>query len=194
MNRNIAVKAGMLLGVAMLTACASTGSKPTEVSYKGCSFPETPTGPAPAWVCGQEITGYKVSSWGMAKKSALGPSYMQDVAATEARQQLSQRFATDIKSALSVAQQQREHNGLNESAAEITRVIQTVTAMDLMGSNIVESRVSPAGNMYVLVGLNDDAYKRNFEELFANQLEPEIPGLYKQFLQEEAVKSLLAVK
>lgn len=194
MNRNIAVKAGLLLGVAMLSACASTGSKPTEVSYKGCSFPETPTGPAPTWVCGQEVAGYKVSSWGVAKKSALGPSYMQDVAATEARQQLSQRFATDIKSALSVAQQQREHNGLNESAAEINRVIQTVSAMDLMGSQIVESRVSPAGNMYVLVGLNEDAYKRNFEELFANQLEPEIPGLYKQFLQEEAVKSLLAAK
>ncbi|MEO9653659.1 LPP20 family lipoprotein [Marinomonas sp.] len=187
------LKIGSLAGcVVMLAGCISNPS--TSVDYGECNYPDSPSDEAPGWICSQPVEGLEIQSVGYSKQMASGVGMMTDVAATEARSRLAGEFSTQVNARLSRLTQDSTVDGVNTNADVTERVQKTLATMTLNNSRIYRTRISPAGNMYVLVGLNKAGYDENIDALVNTSLEDDSPELYRQFLKEEADKSLDAVR
>lgn len=187
------LKIGSLVGcVALLVGCGS--NEMTKVNHDVCNYPDSPENAAPGWVCSQPVEGLEIQSVGYSKQMASGAGVMTDVAATEARSRLAGEFSTQVNARLSRLTQDSTVDGVNTNADVTERVQKTLATMTLTNSRIYRTQISPAGNMYVLVGLNKAGYDANIDALVNTSLEDDSPELYRQFLKEEADKSLDAVR
>lgn len=92
-----------------------------------CQFPDSAGSPAPDWICQPAVSGYQFTALGFAEKSAAGVRHMKQMALADARRQLIRQLASS-------------DNPLNSERAE------------LINSKPLHSIVSPAGNLYMLVG------------------------------------------
>lgn len=85
MIRNMFVAAAATL----LVACASNQPAPQQ-PVASCMFADGSGQAAPEWVCGAPVNGVDLSAVGYADKSAAGPNFMKQMAATAARVELAQ--------------------------------------------------------------------------------------------------------
>ena len=143
------------LAVAMLlTACSSDE---TIKEAKDCVFPDAPDTSAPGWVCDFPVEGLAVSAVGVAEKSAAGHSFMKNMAATDARVQLAQRMRVHVQN---MVKQYAETTGAadTETVDKVnTSVTKQITDQTLLGTKIYKTRTSPNGDLYVLVGMDENS-------------------------------------
>lgn len=95
-----------------------------------CKFPDNENNTAPEWVCQPEMPGYKYTALGYAEHSAAGLSFMKQMAAANGRQKLANKRKQQSK--------------------------KTLTDTELINTQIIQSTLSPKGNLYVLIGLKDE--------------------------------------
>lgn len=185
----------MLMGVALLAGCSNR----TGLDYSGCTYPDSPSDKAPGWVCDQPVKGLTVQAMGYSRKMASGPGMMTDVAAAEARGRLAAQFTSEIQSRLSrlttdtkLDVQTSKGNKTNvNSRDKVERIQKALAVMTLTHARIYQTKVSPAGGLYILIGMNRVAYDQNVDRLVKNALsQKDSPELYQQFLKAQADESL----
>ncbi|MES0327413.1 MAG: hypothetical protein ABUK13_04395 [Gammaproteobacteria bacterium] len=99
-----------------------------------CRYPDSPGTIAPVWVCSGSVKGLNITATGYAEKSSLGRAFMQQMATADARTSLARLLAVKDSTVI-------------QHASGTT----TVTVKDLEQTSVVESKLSPAGGLYVLV-------------------------------------------
>lgn len=181
------VKVTLILSALLLTACASTDKK---ISYESCLYPDAITKAAPSWICDQPAEGVFMQAVGYSAKLGSGAGMMKDVAEAEARSRLAATFSSDIVARLTRLTTEKMINGESVSQDAIQRLQKNVTAMELIFARTYRTQASPVGGMYVLVGLNEAAYKQNVEKLIGQSVDQENPDLYRKFLLQEADAAL----
>jgi len=188
MSDQITKIAVMVCLAALATGCAF--NKTTDLSYAECMYPDSPEKEAPTWVCDQPVESIEVQAVGYSRKLASGFGMMKDVAATEARSQLSNYFSTKVNTRMSRLTTEKfdGESAVSQDVAE--RVQKTLSTMTLSNSRIYRTQVSPSGGVYVLVGLNKAGFDSNIDRLVNTALNNESPELYAQFLKEESDKAL----
>lgn len=180
---------------AVLVGCGSTPKAPesAELEYKKCVFPDAPSAKAPSWLCSQPVDGLELSVWGASAPRAAGVGFTTDVATQNARRRLAEVFATRIASEYQQYINEHTENGIRLSQETIKQKTLSETGMTLVGSRVFYTQVSPNRHMYVLVGLDDEAYKRNMEALFNSSIDPDNPEIFREFLLDQAGERLQGV-
>ncbi|WP_157981005.1 LPP20 family lipoprotein [Idiomarina tyrosinivorans] len=173
----------------ILAGCASNGGR-TSLEYASCTFPDAPEKVAPTWVCDQPVNDVFMQAVGYSKPKQSGVGVMKDIAAQEARNRLAQNFAQTIASEYSRFVKEEATTDTEVSVDKVEQVIQSNVAMNLVYSRIYRTQVSPSGGMYVLVGINKEAYDENVKRLFNNPMDPEHPELFQQFMVEKSQATL----
>lgn len=142
----------LISAVALGIAACSSPAKKDVISE--CVFPGTDKS-APLWVCDAPVDGMTVGAVGSAAKSEAGPSFMKQMATTDARVQLAQSMKVQVQNMI---KQYAETTGAG-SAETVDRVNTSVTKQitdqTLQGTKVFRSIVAPDGSMYVLVGLDE---------------------------------------
>ncbi|WP_240537115.1 LPP20 family lipoprotein [Marinomonas flavescens] len=147
-----------LLGVAavalLLVACSSKEVLNKAEPVPDCVFADGSNKAAPQWVCGAPVEGVELSAVGYSEKSAAGPNYMKQMAATAARVELAQVLSLNLQN---MVKQYVETTGAGdaESVDRVNSVVtKQVTEQTLVGSRVLRQLPTPSGGLVVLVGLD----------------------------------------
>ena len=179
--------------VATISACSSNQTVEQAQQFAQCTFPDAPTTEAPAWICDVMPTDLAAGAMGYAKKSAAGMSVMRKIAINDARVQLASEFQTDVnnmfkqavESSVSTSTTEGEIENVMETFESVTK---NVVTRSLSNSKLIVSQVSPTGGLYVLVGMNKEAYQANVNQVVDSASKEE--SLWKQFNSEKAAEDL----
>ena len=191
----------VLLSSLLALALAGCGGGDKNVVKLGkpdtCVFPDAPKDEAPAWVCDSPVEGVAVSAVGSHEKSAAGPSFMKDQAATAARVNLAQQMKVHVTNMI---KQYVETTGAasSETVDKVnTNVSKLITAETIMGSRVFRSATSPNGSVYVLVGLDPTVTKEATEKVLKTSMNNE-RALWQQFKakkgQDELAEEIAKMK
>jgi hypothetical protein len=181
---------GMTVAMVFMAGCASKKNVASSAPIE-CVFPDSPKEPAPLWVCDAPVEGVAVSAVGSHEKSAAGPQFMKDQATAAARVVLAQQMKVHVTN---MVKQYVETTGAasSETVDKVnTSVSKLITAETIVGSRAFRSTVSPAGTMYVLVGLDP----RMAEEQTKNALKTSMRNeraLWQQFKAKQGQDELAA--
>ena len=184
-----------LIVVSLLTVLAGCQSIPTEpkneIDELACYYPDAPQQIAPKWVCGRTPNSLEISATGYAKKNVAGLSVMNDIALTDARVNLGTQFQISVQSIVKIAltaetkttsaegsagtksnnSDQKtlvgaEQQQINEKVTEyFEKITKNISSTVLTNSREIVRKRSPAGNLYVLVGMDKATYDANFEKI-----------------------------
>lgn len=180
----------LVAGVAMSALLAGCGDKVKE-EVAECTFPDAPGTAAPGWICDQPVEGVDVSAVGSAQKSGAGHSFMKQMAATDARVQLAQNMKVEVRNMI---KQYVETTGAADTETVdkvMTSVTKQITKETLVGSKIFKTRTSPAGNLYVLVGMDPAAVEQAAEKALKTSMKNE-RALWQQFKAQKGQDELAA--
>lgn len=137
----------------LMVACSSNEPAPVVAE---CVFADGSNQPAPLWVCGAPVEGIDLSAVGYADKSAAGPNFMKQMAATAARVELAQTMKVEVQNMI---KQFAETTGTadDETVDQVnSSTTKQITKQELQGSKIYRQMPTPSGGMVVLVGLDAD--------------------------------------
>ncbi len=179
--------------LSLLAACSSTQTVEQAQQFAPCTFPDSPTSEAPAWVCDVIPTDLAAGALGYAKKSAAGIGVMRKVAVNDARVQLAAQFQTDVSNMFKQAVESSVNTSTEQGAIEnvvetFESVTKNVVSRSLTDSKLIVSQVSPAGGLYVLVGMDKQAYQTNINEVVDAASQEQ--KLWHQFNGEKATEDL----
>ena len=135
----------------LLTACSGSDVKEDRPD---CVFPDSPDEKAPGWICNEHVDGVAVWAVGVAEKSAAGHNFMKNMAATDARMQLAQSMKVHVQN---MVKQYVETTGAadSETVDKVnTSVTKQITDESLVGTKVFQTRTSPNGALYVLLGMD----------------------------------------
>ncbi|MDK2779134.1 MAG: LPP20 family lipoprotein [Pseudomonadota bacterium] len=166
---------------ALLAACAST---PTD-EVVDCVFADGSGQEAPLWVCGAPVEGVDLAAVGYADKSAAGPNFMKQMAATAARVELAQTMQVEVQNMI---KQYAETTGAGDAETVDrvnTSVTKQITKETLVGSRIVRQMPTPSGGMVVLVGLDADTVNQLAEQALKTSMNNE-RALWQKFQAEKS--------
>ncbi|MDO8263062.1 MAG: LPP20 family lipoprotein [Gallionella sp.] len=164
----------VLLSVTMVLSVDALGGTPTTtgkvIKAKKCLFPKSRKR-APLWVCNAPVDGLAVTAVGSAAKSGAGISFMEQMAAADARVRLARnlREALNLRGSVqkNLSGQQKiagSANSANKDTADRdSALITRITDESLQGTKVMKSAYGPDGTLYVLVGL-DAASAQNLHE------------------------------
>lgn len=178
--------------VVLLAACQSAPT--TRLAYDQCFFPDAPENEAPQWVCSAPVEGLVLQGVGYSPRLGSGMSMMTDSAAMDARSQIANNFSTFINSRMQQVMEEQTIDGESISVANAERIQRSVSSMQLQHTRIYQTLASPAGGVYVLVGLNEEGYATNLNRLIEESEMTDDPALYQRFLIEEANRELDALR
>ena len=171
----------------LLVACAS--NQPTQAPVASCVFADGSGQAAPEWVCGAPVDGLDLSAVGYADKSAAGPNFMKQMAATAARVELAQTMKVEVQNMI---KQYAETTGTGDSETVDrvnTSVTQQITKETLVGSNIFRQMPTPSGGIVVLVGLDADTVNKLAEQAIKTSMNNE-RALWQKFQAEKSFDEL----
>jgi hypothetical protein len=114
-----------------------------------CSFPKTKKR-APDWVCNARAEGLAVAAVGSADKSQAGNSFMEQMAAADARARLVHAVRESVRKRVMGDAPASGKKADERDGALIT----TITSDTLRGAKVRKSVYGPNGTLYVLVGLD----------------------------------------
>ncbi|OBU29180.1 hypothetical protein C0Z01_09275 [Photobacterium kishitanii] len=187
--------------VGVLSSCASTSTSTIveNQNFSTCTYPDAPKDKAPAWICDVMPSDISTAAMGYAKKNAAGLSVMRKVAMNDARVMLASQFEIDVnnmfKQAMSATTETANNDGIdsvNEAVFEsFENATKTVVSRSLINSKVLMSQMSPTGGLYVLVGMNEQAYKTNVNSVVAAVGQDS--KLWKKFNNEKAAENLTKV-
>jgi uncharacterized protein YeaO (DUF488 family) len=172
----------------LLTSCSSDEIKETAAD---CVFPDSPSTPAPGWICDEPVEGIGVSAIGVAEKSAAGHSFMKNMAATDARVQLAQQMKVHVQN---MVKQYAETTGAadTETVDKVnTSVTKQITDETLVGTKIFKTRTSPNGTLYVLLGMDPSATAMATENALKTSMNND-RALWQQFKAQKGQDELAA--
>jgi hypothetical protein len=144
----------VLVASVALVACSKDVVNTAAVDVPDCVFADGSNQAAPDWVCGAPLEGVALSAVGYSEKSAAGPNYMKQMAATAARVELAQVLSVDLQN---MVKQYVETTGAGdaETVDRVNSVVtKQVTEQKLIGSQVVRQMPTPSGGLVVLVGLD----------------------------------------
>ena len=119
---------------------------------KRCLFPNSRKR-APDWVCNAHADGMALAAVGSAAKSSAGISFMEQMAAADARVHLARNLRRSVQNRLKA----------DGDSAQITRIAND----SLQGTRIVKSAYGPDGTLYVLVGIDEQNAKKLVDSITA---------------------------
>lgn len=155
----------LAIGTLALLAVGCSSSLDKQLGYNDCTFPDSPGDKAPAWICEKPVDGIRIQAVGYSRELASGPGLMKDVAAAEARAYLASNFSLDVMSKLSRMASDEMTSDSVTAFDSIENITENLTSMTLKSSRIYSTEVSPAGGLYVLVGMDEAGYEENVEAL-----------------------------
>ena len=171
----------------LLVACAS--NQPTQAPVASCVFADGSGQAAPEWVCGAPVDGLDLSAVGYADKSAAGPNFMKQMAATAARVELAQTMKVEVQNMI---KQYAETTGTGDSETVDrvnTSVTKQITKETLVGSKIFRQMPTPSGGIVVLVGLDADTVNKLAEQAIKTSMNNE-RALWQKFQAEKSFDEL----
>jgi hypothetical protein len=180
-----------LIPVVIALAISGCGSSPKQVEAPECVFPDAPNSAAPAWICDAPVEGVALSAVGYAQKSKAGNSFMKKIATADGRVQLAQTFKTHVQNMIKLY---AESTGAadDETVDQVnTSVSKLITNETLVGSRLIKSRVSPAGGLFVLIGLDSANVQQAAKESIQTSMRNE-QALWQQFKAKKAQDELAA--
>lgn len=133
---------------------------------KKCLFPKSRKR-APNWVCTAHINGLLVTAVGSSAKSGAGISFMEQMAAADARVRLARNLRESVQNKIKGSEDSPNKETTGRDSALITRIAND----SLLGTKIIKSTFSPDGTLYVLVGLDETSAKKLIESITTNYLE-----------------------
>lgn len=180
-----------------LAGCQSNSTVEQTQQFAQCTFPDAPTVEAPAWICDVMPTDLAAGATGYAKKSAAGMSVMRKIAVNDARVNLAAEFQTDVNNLFQQAIESTVNTNSADGLATSTEQVQetfdnitkTVVTKTLTNSRLIVSQSSPAGGLYVLVGMNQAAYDQNVNKVI-DEVSGDDSELWNQFNNEKAAEDL----
>lgn len=179
----------IILPVLLLAACGKEQPSPSVAA--DCVYPDVPEQVAPGWVCDAPIAGVELSAVGYATKSAAGVSFMKQMAVADARVQLAQIFKVHVNN---MVKQYVEVTGSadTETVDKVnTSVSKLITSETLVGSRLFKSKASPAGGLYVVVGLDNAHVQKAAEDSLKTSMKNDA-ALWQQFKAEKGQDELAA--
>lgn len=140
-----------------LVGCGgTTGMTQSELHEDQCTYPDATETEAPGWICDEPVEGISVQAVGSYPKSAAGYNFSKDQAAARARVALAGQFTTHVKSMIKQFTA-ATGAGDSETVDQVNEVVsKTLTKQRLDGSKVYKAKVSPNGEVYVLVGLDPE--------------------------------------
>lgn len=196
LNGKLLVGVAALFLMAALSACAGSGNvvDPHAVTPE-CVWPDMPERSAPLWVCDAPVEGVAVSAVGSTPKSAAGPGYMKTIAAAQGRAELARQIKVHVQD---MVKQFVKTTGAGETETvdALHAVIdKQVTDQYVTQSRIFRSMTSPAGTMYVLVGMDSQIAENVSKQMLKTSFKND-QALWQEFqakkgfdeLAEEIVK------
>ncbi len=148
---------GAMVAAMTLAACSKEViDTPPVAAVPECVFADGSNQAAPLWVCGAPVEGVELSAVGYSEKSAAGPNYMKQMAATAARVELAQVLSLDLQN---MVKQYVETTGAGdaETVDRVNSVVtKQITDQTLIGSKVIRQIPTPSGGLVVLVGLDPE--------------------------------------
>ncbi|MEO9655877.1 LPP20 family lipoprotein [Marinomonas sp.] len=148
---------GVMAAAMALAACSKDViDTPPVAAVPECVFADGSNQAAPLWVCGAPVEGVELSAVGYSEKSAAGPNYMKQMAATAARVELAQVLSLDLQN---MVKQYVETTGAGdaETVDRVNSVVtKQITDQTLIGSKVIRQIPTPSGGLVVLVGLDPE--------------------------------------
>lgn len=181
--------AGVLAASLVLAACSKDVVNAPVASVPDCVFADGSNQAAPDWVCGAPVSGVALSAVGYSEKSAAGPNYMVQMAATAARVELAQVLSVDLQN---MVKQYVETTGAGD-AETVDRVNSVVTRQlteqKLIGSKVIRQMPTPTGGLVVLVGLDPDQTQGIAESILRTSMRNEA-ALFQKLEAEKSFDEL----
>jgi hypothetical protein len=173
----------------LLAACAKEQPSPAVVE---CTYPDsTEQISAPGWVCDEPLTGAELSAVGFAQKSNAGIAFMKQMATADARVQLAQTFKIHVNN---MVKQHAKTTGAGDSETldQVNEsVTKAITSETLYGSRLFKSKLSPSGNLFVIVGMDSEKVQKAAEENILSSMKNE-SALWQTYLADKAHEELAA--
>lgn len=146
--------------IAVLAGLVGCGGTPkisqSELHEDECTFPDAIEKKAPGWICDEPVEGLAVQAVGSYPKSGAGYNFSKDQAAARARVALAGQFTTHVKSMI---KQFTATTGVGDSETvdQVNEIVsKAITKQRLDGSKVYKAKVSPKGEVYVLIGLDPE--------------------------------------
>lgn len=184
-----------LLGVAavalLLAACSSKEILTQAEPVPDCMFADGSNKEAPQWVCGAPVEGVELSAVGYSEKSAAGPNYMKQMAATAARVELAQVLSLNLQN---MVKQYVETTGAGdaESVDRVNSVVtKQVTEQTLVGSRVLRQLPTPNGGLVVLVGLDPKQTESISEDILRTSMKNN-QAIYQKLESKKSFDELAA--
>ncbi|MBJ7537027.1 LPP20 family lipoprotein [Marinomonas transparens] len=184
--------AGILVASIALAACSKDKevvNTPAPVPVPDCVFADGSNRAAPQWVCGTPVEGVALSAVGYSEKSAAGPNYMKQMAATAARVELAQVLSLDLQN---MVKQYVETTGAGdaETVDRVNSVVtKQVTDQTLIGSKVIRQMPTPSGGLVVLVGLDPEQAGKVAQDILRTSMKNE-EALYQKLEAEKGFEEL----
>ncbi|MDF1762065.1 MAG: LPP20 family lipoprotein [Oleibacter sp.] len=179
------MKIRYMFTVAAMTLLAACSSKEPVQEVAECVFADGSNQPAPAWVCGAPVEGADLTAVGYADKSAAGPNFMKQMAATAARVELAQTMKVEMQNMI---KQYAETTGVGDDET-VDRVnsstTKQITKEELVGSRIFRQMMTPSGGMVVVVGLDADTVNKISEQALKTSMNNE-KALWQKFQSKKS--------
>jgi hypothetical protein len=158
------------LSLLLIVVACSSSQKPVKLIVKECFYPDNNKENAPLWVCGApvEVNGVVVSftAVGSAPKSKAGINFTTQQATANARLALAQQLDSTINASVKESVESRG-SGSEEVVNNISSLLrEQTTKQQLVGSKILAQTTSSNGTMYIIIGLDPQAYKTLIKQVF----------------------------
>jgi len=130
-----------------------------------CLFPKSRE-LAPDWVCNAHADGLALAAVGSSAKSGAGISFMEQMAASDARVHLARKLRGSVQSKIMSSEGAAKRAPVGRDSPLLTRI----TNESLRGTRIVSSAYGPDVTLYVIVGLDEENAKKLIDSISADYL------------------------
>lgn len=158
----------VLLSATVFLGADAFGGTPTTtgktIKAKKCLFPKSRKR-APSWVCSAPADGSVMTAVGSAGKSGAGISFMEQMAAADARMQLARNLRGTGQKASAGSTDVAGRDTAESDSALTTRIADE----SLQGTKIMKKARGPDGTLYVLVGIDARTAQKLRESINADQ-------------------------
>lgn len=184
-----------LLVAVLFISCASKKVKDDTLTVEQvsaieeCYYPDSLEDKAPLWVCGAPIGDLAMHAVGIAEKSKAGFSFMRQLAATDARTLLAQEMRVQVRNMVKTFAE-TTGRGDTETLDEVNTVVtKQITDETLTGARIIRYQSSPAGSLYVLVGMDAEAVRGSVKRAVSTSYHDD-NAAWQQFRAEQGQEEL----
>lgn len=182
MKKNILISGAIVCSLLLLSGCSS---KSTAIKDFGCKQENVN---APDWTCIPNVEGF-YSGVGIAEKSKLGHSFMRKEAIANGRSDLAQQIQTQVKDKV---ESFTRSTGVGENEVVdkvVTAVSKQVAKVDLSGSKVIDTWISPSGALYFLVVVDANSVNNTVKNAVNSSFKNN-DALWQQFQSKQSLESL----